>query len=93
MKIVKATERWLQRWPTKTRARKCPLCARAVRPGQHVAHHRLAASGFADTDLLLHVSCLRALVDGVAEDDVEPTSVDAQIAAIRREAISETRAA
>lgn len=86
MRVVEATRSYLDRWHRKSRCRKCAACSNQIKPGQYAVHHRLAAKGFADTDLHIHVACLRRLLDGVPEDAVEPTDPKTAVAKIRREA-------
>lgn len=88
MRVVAITRKYLERWHGKSSCRKCPACKRALRPGQHVIHLRLLAKAFADTDLHIHVACIREAIADVPEDDVEPTNPAAAHAAIRRAAMA-----
>lgn len=88
MRVVEITRTYLGRWHAKSGCRKCPACKRALRPGQQAIHLKLLAKAFADTDIHIHVACIRKAIADVPEDDVEPTNPAAAHAKIRREAMA-----
>lgn len=96
MRLVKLTQRMVDKLPAGSRARKCPLCKRAVQEGQWVFHHRLPADGFVDTSINIHRACTDAAAVGCPPDEITPTNPAAAVEAHRREsrrAAAEDRAA
>ena len=85
MKLVKLTPAMAARWSPASPARKCPICHRANKPGQHVLQHKLAPRIYIDTELNIHALCALALAEQAGPDDVDPTNLDAAIAALTRE--------
>lgn len=89
MKLVKVTVQAVKRWLPQARARKCPICQRQIKAGQHVVQHRFAVTEFGDPELNIHVPCILALVENCPPDDIDPTDAKAYVAAVRAEAIAE----
>ena len=93
MKILEATPKFLNRWPTRHRARKAACCGYKIKPGQHVVTHDLDVPTFGTATVTFHVACLRARLEDVPEDTITPTSARAAWQAERRAAIAERTAA
>lgn len=85
MKLIKVTAAMVDRWDPATPASKCPVCTRRVRVGQWVLQHRLRPATYVDPTLNIHGSCALQLVENCPEDDVEPASAPAALAALRRQ--------
>lgn len=88
MQIIKITPRYLKRFVDGTGPTQCPACPHPIEPGQYVVHHHFEPLDFAQTDVHIHVACIRALVEDTPEDLVAPAEGTAAADARQRRALA-----
>lgn len=88
MNVVEITVAYLRHYVDGTGPTRCPACTNPIEAGQYVLFHHHDPLDFAQTDVHIHVACVRGLIENTPEDLVAPAPESAAADSRRRRVLA-----